>query len=88
MRNYILISIILVCVFGCGNENPDDKIKGLENENINLGLKLNKLSKDLGASSDVVKDITALIKNIQETEIKIEKKKYRLRSAKEVEIMF
>ena len=85
MRKYVLVSIILVCVFGCGNENLEDKIKGLENENNNLGLKLQKLSTDLVASSDVVKDVTALIKNIRETEVKIEKRKHRLRSAKEVE---
>ncbi len=85
MRKYILISIILVCVFGCGNENLEDEIKGLENENNNLGLKLQELSTDLVASSDVVKDVTALIKNIRETEVKIEERKHRLRSAKEVE---
>jgi chromosome segregation ATPase len=85
VRKYILISIILVCVFGCGNQNLDDKINGLENENNNLGLELQKLNTDLGASSNVVKDITALIKNIQETEIKIEERKHRLLSAKEVE---
>ncbi len=85
MRKYVLISIILVCVFGCGNENLEDKIKGLENENNNLGLKLQELSTDLVASSDVVKDVTALIKNIRETEVKIEERKHRLRSAKEVE---
>ena len=88
MRNYILISIILVCVFGCGNENLDDKIKGLENENNNLGLELQKLTTDLGASSNVIKDITALIKNIQETENKIEERKHSLLSAKEVENTF
>ena len=81
MRKYILISIILVCAFGCGNENQEDRIKVLENENKDLGLKLQKLSTDLESSSDVVKDITALIKNIQETEMNIEEKKHRLRSA-------
>ncbi len=85
MRKYILISIILVCTYGCGKENPEDRIKDLENENKNLGLKLQKLSTDLESSSDVVKDINALIKNIQETENKIEERKHRLRSAKEVE---
>ena len=99
MRKYILITIILVCVFGCGNENPEDRIKGLENDNKDLGLKLEKLSnesKNLGlklqnqsteleSSSDVIKDVTALIKVIHETEIKIQERKYRLRSAKEVE---
>ena len=99
MRKYILIPIILVCVFGCGNENPEDRIKGLENDNKDLGLKLEKLSSesknlglklqkqsiDLESSSDVIKDVTALIKVIHETEIKIEERKHRLRSAKEVE---
>ncbi len=85
MRKYILISIILVCAFGCGRENPEDKIKGLENENKNLSLELQKLSTDLGASSDVIKDVNALIKNIQETENKIGEGMHRLRSAKEVE---
>jgi peptidoglycan hydrolase CwlO-like protein len=99
MRKYILIPIILVCVFGCGNENPEDRIKGLENDNKDLGLKLEKLSnesKDLGlklqkqsteleSSSDVIKDVTALIKVIHETEIRIQERKYRLSSANEVE---
>jgi chromosome segregation ATPase len=76
---------MLVCAFGCGNENQEDRIKVLENENKDLGLKLQKLSTDLESSSDVVKDITALIKNIQETEMNIEEKKHRLRSAKGVE---
>ena len=85
MRKYILISIILVCTYGCGKENPEDRIKDLENENKNLGLKLQKLSTDLESSSDVISDVNALIKNIQETENKIEERKHRLRSAKEVE---
>ncbi len=85
MRKYILISIILVCAFGCGRENPEDRIKVLENENENLSLKLQKLSTELESSSNVVKDINTLIKNIQETEMKIEERKHRLRSAKEVE---
>ena len=85
MRKYILISIILVCTYGCSNENPEDRIKDLENEKNNLGLKLQKLSTDLDASSDVVKDVTALIKDIQETENKIEEKKHILRSSEDVE---
>ncbi len=99
MRKYILISIILVCTFGCGNENLEDRIKGLENDNKDLDLKLKNLSnekKDLGlklqeqnteleSSSDLIRDVTALIKVIHETEIKIEERKHRLRSAKEVE---
>ncbi len=88
MRNYILISILLVCVFGCGSENLDDKIKGLENKNNNLGLELQKLTTDLGASSNVIEDITALIKNIQETENKIEERKHTLLGVKEVENTF
>ncbi len=85
MRKYILISIILVCAFGCGRENQENRIKDLENENKNLGLKLQKQSTDLESSSDVIKDVTALIKSIHETEIRIEERKHRLRSAKEVE---
>ncbi len=85
MRKYILISIILVCTYGCSNENSEDRIKDLENENNNLGLKLQKLSTDLDASFDVVKDVTALIKDIQETENKIEERKHILRSSEDVE---
>ncbi len=76
---------MFVCAFGCGNKNQEDRIKVLENENKNLDLKLQKLSTELDSSSDVVKDINALIKNIQETEMNIEEKKHRLRSAKGVE---
>ena len=85
MRKYILISIILVCVFGCGNENPEDRIKSLENDNKDLGLKLQKQSTDLESSSGVINDVTALLRNIQETEIEIDEKKHILRSAEEVE---
>ena len=85
MRKYILISIILVCTYGCSNENSEDRIKNLENEKNNLSLKLQKLSTDLDASSDVVKDVTALIKDIQETENKIEERKHILRSSEDVE---
>jgi len=85
VRKYILISIILVCVFGCGNENLEDRIEHLENENKNISLKLQKQSTDLKSSSDVIKDVTALIKAIRETEMKIEDKKHKLRSAKEAE---
>ena len=85
MRKYILISIILVCTYGCSNENPEDRIKDLENEKNNLGLKLQKLSTDLDASSDVVKDVAALMKDIQETENKIEERKHILSSSEDVE---
>ncbi len=85
MRKYILISIILVCTYGCSNENSEDRIKDLENEKNNLGLKLQKLSTDLDASSDVVKDVTALIKDIKETENKIEERKHILSSSEDVE---
>ena len=99
MRKYILISIILVCTYGCGKENPEDRIKYLEidnkdlglqleklsNENKNLGLKLQKQSTDMESSSGVIKDVTNLIKIIHETEINIQEQKHRLRSAKEVE---
>ena len=87
MRKYILISIILICTYGCGKENPEDKIKDLENQNKNLDSKLQKLSTDQEASADVIKNINALIKNIQETENKIEerKRKHRFLNAIEVE---
>ena len=85
MRKYILISIVLVFAYGCSKENPKDKINDLENQNKNLGLKLQKLSTDQEVSSDVIKEVNALIKNIQETENKIEERKHRLRSAEEVE---
>ncbi len=85
MRKYILIFIVLVFAYGCSKENPEDKIKDLENQNKNLGLKLQKLSTDQEVSSDVIKEVNALIKNIQETENKIEERKHRLRSAEEVE---
>ena len=85
MRKYILISIILVCAFGCGRENLEDRIKVLENENKDLGLKLQKQDTDFESSSDVIKDVTALMKIIHETEIKIAERTHRLRSAKEVE---
>jgi len=85
VRKYILISIILVCVFGCGNEGLEDKIKGLENENKDLGVKLQKQSTDLETSSGVVKDVTALLMNIEEIEIKIEEKKHILSNTMELE---
>ena len=85
MRECILISIMLVCVFGCGNENQEDRINGLEHINEYLDLKLQKQITELESSPDVIKDITALIKNIQETEMKIEERKHRLLSAIEVE---
>ncbi len=81
----MLISILLVCAYGCGNEDLEDRIKGLENENENLGSELQKLNTDMKSSSEVIEDINALVKNIQETEDKIEERKHRLRSAKEVE---
>jgi DNA repair exonuclease SbcCD ATPase subunit len=85
VRKYILIFIVLVFAYGCSKENPEDKIKDLENQNKNLGLKLQKLSTDQEVSSDVIKEVNTLIKNIHETENKIEERKHRLRSAEEVE---
>jgi hypothetical protein len=85
MRKYILIPILVVCVYGCGNEGLEERIKGLESKNKDLGLKLQEQGTDVESSSDVIKDVTALLKNIQETEIKIDEKKHILRSAEEVE---
>ncbi len=85
MRKYILIFIILVCAYGCDKENPKEKIKDLENENNNLDLKLQKLSSELESSADVIEEVNALILDIQATENKIEERKNRLYSAKEVD---
>ncbi|MHC4454713.1 MAG: hypothetical protein ACYSWS_08465 [Planctomycetota bacterium] len=85
MRKYILISIILVCAYGCGKENPKEKMKELENENNNLGLRLQKLNTELEASSALVEEVNALMMDIQATENKIEERKDKLYSAKEVE---
>ncbi len=85
MKKYILVSIILVCVFGCGKAELEVKIKDLENENKDLGVKLQKQNIDLESSSGVVKDVTALLKNIEETELKIEEKKHILRNTVEME---
>ncbi len=84
MRKYILISVLLVCIYGCGKENPGDRVKDLENENKNLELKLQELSTEKKASSDVIKDVSTLIMNIQETENMLDEKKHRLHSAEEV----
>jgi len=84
VRKYILIPIIFVCVLGCGNEGLDEKVKDLENENRDLGLKLQQKDTGLESSSEVIKDVTTLLKNIQETEMKIDEKKHILRSAEEV----
>ena len=85
MKKYILIPIIVVCVYGCGNGGLEERIKGLENENKDLGLKLQKQGTGLESTTGVINDVTALLKNIQETEIKIERKELKLRNTIEME---
>ncbi len=85
MRKYILISIILVCVYGCGKKTPKEKIKNLENINNNLSLKLEELNTEREVSSAFIKEVNALMKDIQATENKIEVRKNKLYSVKEVE---
>jgi hypothetical protein len=82
---YILIPIIVVCVYGCGNGDLEERIKGLENENKDLGLKLQKQGTGLESTTGVINDVTALLKNIQEAEIKIERKELKLRNTIEME---
>ncbi len=85
MRKYILIPIILVCAFGCGKKELEDKIKGLESTNKDLGVKLQKQGTELESTSGVIKDVNALLRVIQETEIQIEKKELKLRNTIEME---
>ncbi len=85
MRKYILISIILVCVYGCGKKTSKEKIKSLENINNNLSLKLEELNTEREVSSAFIKEVNALMKDIQATENKIEVRKNKLYSVKEVE---
>ena len=85
MRKYILISIILVCAYGCGKKNPKEKIKNLENINNNLSLKLKELNTEREVSSALITEVNALMKDIQATENKIEVRKSKLYSANEVE---
>ena len=85
MRKYILIPIIVVCVYGCSNGGLEERIKGLENENKDLGLKLQKQGTGLESTTGVINDVTALLKNIQEAEIKIERKELKLRNTIEME---
>ena len=85
MRKYILISVILVCAYGCGKKDSKEKIKNLENVNNNLGLKLEELNTEREVSSAFIKEVNALMKDIQATENQIEERKNKLYSAKEVE---
>jgi hypothetical protein len=85
VKKYILIPIIVVCVYGCGNGGLEERIKGLENENKDLGLKLQKQGTGLESTTGVINDVTALLKNIQEAEIKIERKELKLRNTIEME---
>ena len=84
-RKYILIFIILVCAYGCGKKTSKEKIKNLENVNNNLSLKLKKLNTEREVSSAFIKEVNALMKDIQATENKIEERKNKLYSTKEVE---
>jgi hypothetical protein len=70
MKKYLLILIILVSAFGCGKVALEEKINDLESENTDLDIKLKKQSAVLESSTDVIKDVTALIKVIHETESK------------------
>ncbi len=85
MNKRIVISVILVCVFGCGNEHLKEKIKDLESEKQNAHMKLQEQSTRLEATSDVIKAVTSLIENIHETELKIDDRKQRLRNVESVE---
>ncbi len=85
MRKYILVSIILVCAYGCGKKTPKEKIKSLGNINNNLSLKLEELNTEREVSSAFIKEVNALMKDIQATENKIEVRKNKLYSVKEVE---
>lgn len=85
MNKQILISIMLVTVFGCGNENMKERIKDLEDEKHNAQLQLQEQSTRLEATSDVINDVTSLIKSIHETELKIDDKKRIVFNAVDVE---
>ena len=80
-----MIPIILVCAFGCGKNELEDEIKGLESTNQDLGVKLLKQGTELESASGVIKDVNDLLKVIQETEIKIEGKELKLRNTIEME---
>ena len=85
MKKQIVISIILTCVFGCGNDQVNNKHKDLEEEKQSLSLQLQEQSNHLESTSDVIMAVTSLIKNIEETEMKIEEGKQRLSNADDVE---
>ena len=50
-----------------------------------MGLKLQKQGTGLESTTGVINDVTALLKNIQETEIKIGRKELKLRNTIEME---
>ncbi|MCP5006468.1 MAG: hypothetical protein GY941_21400 [Planctomycetes bacterium] len=79
MCRRIVISIILVCVFGCGNEHLEEKISDLEAEKKSVHLQLEEQRISQNSTSEVINAITSLVKNIQETELKIDDKKQTLR---------
>ncbi|MDR4506474.1 MAG: hypothetical protein MRK01_17010 [Candidatus Scalindua sp.] len=75
MNKRILISIMLVCVFGCGNEHMKERIQELEDEKQNTHLQLQEQRTRLEATTDVIDAVTSLINSIHETELKIDDKK-------------
>ena len=57
MKKQIAISIILICVFGCGNDNVNDRMKDLEDDKESISLQLQEQSIRLESTSDVIKAV-------------------------------